>query len=106
MNKRELGEKEKEAIPLLKGKEQEIVYLHTFEKVIKEQKSLCRYSEQELFEKYWPRPCNVEIQKKFNLEGFPVLTEIKILEKSDCEDEQLQAIFGSFKIRVVPMPRK
>ncbi|OGP63680.1 MAG: hypothetical protein A2V65_08175 [Deltaproteobacteria bacterium RBG_13_49_15] len=106
MNKKELGKKEKEAIPQLKGNEQEIVYLHTFEKEIKEQKSLCDYSEQDLFEKYWPRPCNVEIQKKFNLEGFPILTEIKILKQSDCENEQLQAIYGSFKIRVVPMLRK
>ncbi|MEW5910193.1 MAG: hypothetical protein AB1659_10375 [Thermodesulfobacteriota bacterium] len=103
----ERGSKEKDLIPaVLKGKEDELTYVHTFEKVIKESTPLCAYTEKELFEKYWPRPCNVGIQDQFKLQGFPVLTELKILSKSDCQDNELAAIHGSFKIRVVPFKKK
>lgn len=106
VNEKEVTSKEKTMIPeVLKGKEKEITYIHTFEKVIRENIPLCNYTEQELFQKYWPRPCNVGIQKQFNLQGFPVLTELKILSKSDCENEELAAIQGSFKIRVIPQQK-
>lgn len=95
---------EKNSINSWSGSETEAIRLHSFEKTIREVIPLCNYSEKDLYDKYWPRPCNQEIQNLFNLEGFPVLSELKILK---CEGEGDDAkMHGSFKIRVVPKRSK
>jgi len=86
---------------LLEGKEKKTVHLLRFTRADTEGWPLCKYTTVELGKKYWPTACNRYIQKLFNIDGYPVLTDLKILSQDHCEDRENAMIYGSFMLRVV-----
>jgi hypothetical protein len=91
-----------EKCPGFKSAEIDVTRLHTFQKYIVIDKKLCEYTNNDLVSLYWARPCNVAIQKEFDLKGHAVLSDIKITNRNHCDDMERAAISGTFKIRVVP----
>jgi hypothetical protein len=51
--------------------------------------------------------CCLEVEKAFNLQGTPVVTELLVKESEFCNDPSgKRMIFGTIKIRVVPGKEK
>lgn len=65
---------------------------------------ICDYqneSMKNLIEKYASYPKNYKVHKDFNLEGVPVISEIK-LKGYNCNDKHKAMLRGELKIRVYP----
>lgn len=80
------------------------LYVISDRKVTSECKNICDYEKdftmEQLIEKYEFDPRNLKVEKGFNLEGVPVITELKILGSSHCEDKHKAMLYGELKIRV------
>ena len=88
---------------VLKRNKTSRLYVISDRKVSSESIDLCKYKDlpmEELIIKYELDPRNLGVEKDFNLEGVPVITELKILGSSHCEDKHKTIIFGELKIRV------
>jgi len=86
---------------LINGKEKIIRHLFSYQK--KYSKPICSYTARDLIERYKILPCVLEVGKAFNLEGFPVLTKLKIIKKDFCGNNDVKddMVYGIVKIRVV-----
>ncbi len=79
------------------------LYFISDRSVMPDSKDLCKYKDltmKELIQKYEFDPRLLGVHKDFDLEGVPVITELKILGSSHCEDKHKAMLYGELKIRV------
>jgi hypothetical protein len=72
-------------------------------------KPICKYTKEELMNKYEYAPHRMKAGEKFNLQGIPVLTEMSLTHWENCGDagDTSEAIvYGTIRIRVVPSQSK
>ena len=66
---------------------------------------ICKYTDEELLEKYLKAPENENVEHQFNLTGTPLLLDVEVLERGDCNNEESAFIKGNLIIQVIkPKP--
>ncbi len=65
-------------------------------------RDLCALKDNYFTETYNHLPCNLDVGKPFGLQGTPVITELTVTNRDNCDDINKAIIYATVKIRVVP----